>query len=482
MTLFRPALLNARYTPAMLVALALGAAVSAQRAASTPPATRDWPTYNMDVSRSGVSTQATGITAANVGSLRRRQITIDGIVDASAIYLDAVTVNGAAHDTIFVTTSYGRTMAIDAASGTTLWQHTPTGYDSWAGSRQITNSVPVADPGRQFIYAASPGGHIEKLAVSDGHSVWSTSITKLPAREKIASPLTEFRGRIIAVTAGYIGDAPPYQGHVSILDAATGAIQSTWNSLCSDRHELLDPPGCPQAQSAIWSRGGAVIDPATGNIFVVTGNGPWDGKTSWGDSVIELDPTATRMLGNWTPENNEALSRADMDLGTISTALLGGGLIVQGGKDGILRVLSERTIAGTDPHRGGELQVVPVRPGGRQRVSTAPVVMHVGAVTWLIATDTVGTSAFRLRDGKLEAAWSNTTPGTSPVVAGGLLFTYDPAGSLHVFEPETGREVATLACGRGHWNSPIVVDGRIILPEGNANTPGASVINVWDAP
>jgi hypothetical protein len=128
-----------------------------------------------------------------------------------------------------------------------------------------------------------------------------------------------------------------------------------------------------------------------------------------------------------------------------------------------------------------ELQVVPVRTGGRQRVSTAPVVMHLGAVTWLIATDNVGTSAFRLRDGKLEPAWNNATPGTSPVVAGGLLYTYDPAGSLHVYEPETGRELAALPCGRGHWNTPIVIDRRIILPEGNANMPGASVINVWEA-
>jgi hypothetical protein len=33
-----------------------------------------------------------------------------------------------------------------------------------------------------------------------------------------------------------------------------------------------------------------VIDPATGNIFITTGNGPWDGRTAWGDSLIELDP------------------------------------------------------------------------------------------------------------------------------------------------------------------------------------------------
>ena len=437
-------------------------------------------TFNVDVARTGVLSGDTGITPANVGSLQRRQIQIDAVVDSSAIYLHGAMVNGAAHDTIFVTTSYGRTMAIDVANGATLWRHTPDGYDAWAGSRQITNVTPVADPGRQFVYAASPGGRIEKLAVSDGHAVWSTPVTKLPAREKLASPLTEFRGHIVAVTAGYIGDAPPYQGHVSILDAATGAVQSTWNSLCSDRPGILDPASCPQAQSAIWSRGGAVIDPATGNIFITTGNGPWDGRTAWGDALIELDPTATHMLGNWTPENTEALARTDMDLGTTSAALMAGGFIVQGGKDGILRLLSERTIAGTVPHRGGELQAVQVRAGGRQRASTAPVVMRRGGETWLIAADSVGAYAYRLRDGKLEPAWKNTTPGTSPVVAGGLLFTYEPAGGLHVYEPETGREVAVLSCGAGHWNSPIVIDGRIILPEGTANAPGPSVINVWE--
>lgn len=471
----------AQRTRASVAILGVALAVGLVQYVRAQSVSRDWLTFGADVARSGVSTAPTGITAATVGSLKRRQIAIDGVVDASAIYLHGVMVNGAAHDTLFVTTTYGRTLAIDVSSGATLWQHTPSGYDGWAGSRQITNATPVADPSRQFLYAASPGGQIEKLAVSDGHVVWSTPITRLPAREKIASPLNFFRGRVIAVTAGYIGDAPPYQGHVSILDAATGATQSTWNSVCSDRHELLDPTSCPQAQSAIWSRGGAVIDPATGNIFITTGNGPWDGKTSWGDSLIELDPTATRMIGNWTPDNNEALARIDMDLGTTSAALLGGGLIAQGGKDGILRVLSEESIAGTAPHRAGELQVVPVRSGGRQRVSTSPLVMHVRGVTWLFVTDTVGTAAFRLQGGKLEPAWSNTIPGTSPIVAGGLLYVYDPAGSLHVFEPETGREVGSLACGRGHWNNPIVVDGHIILPEGNANMPGPSVINVWDA-
>jgi hypothetical protein len=40
--------------------------------------------------------------------------------------------------------------------------------------------------------------------------------------------------------------------------------------------------------------------------------------------------------------------------------------------------------------------------------------------------------------------------------------------------------VTTLACGAGHWNSPIVVDGRIALPEGDANDHRTSgVLDIW---
>ena len=70
----------------------------------------------------------------------------------------------------------------------------------------------------------------------------------------------------------------------------------------------------------------------------------------------------------------------------------------------------------------------------------------------------------------MTAAWHNGNAGTSPVVAGGLLYVYDPTGGgLRVYQPATGTVVATLACGSGHWNSPIVIDGRIALPEGSSN-------------
>ena len=184
----------------------------------------DWTRFGWNAARTNAATDETGITAQNVATLQRQEVTLDGTVDASPIYLHAVPVKGATRDVFFVTTTYGKTLAIDAGDGTILWRYTPNAYGRWAGSRQITTATPVADPNRQFIYAASPDGHIQKLAVADGHAVWSTAITLLPEREKIASALNYDRGGVIATTGGYIGDAPPYQGHVAIVDAQTGRL------------------------------------------------------------------------------------------------------------------------------------------------------------------------------------------------------------------------------------------------------------------
>jgi hypothetical protein len=442
----------------------------------------DWVRFGWDAGRSSASTAPTGITASNVASMVRQQVTIPGTVDASAIYLSDITVGGTAHDVFFVTTTYGKTVAINANTGAILWTYTPTNYDSWAGSAQVTTSTPVADPSRDYIYAASPDGNVQKLAVSDGHLVWSTAITLLPQSEKLASPLNYFAGHIIATTGGYVGDAPPYQGHVVILDATSGQLLHVWNSLCSNQLTMITPTDCPQSGSAIWGRAGAVIDSSTGDIYVATGNGLWDGNTNWGDALIRLDSTATHMLGNYTPTNTGSLDSTDQDLGSTSPVLLGGGYLAQGGKDGLIRVLSIAGTAGASAHTGGELQVTPT-PSATDLFG-ALAVSHSMTSASVFGADSKGTAAWTFSNGTLTLAWHNSNVGTSPVVAGGLLFVFDQGGNgVRVYQPASGTQITALPAGVGHWNSPIVADARIAVPEGSANDHATSgILDIYRLP
>lgn len=450
-------------------------------ASSVLAAGQDWTEFGGNAQSSSASNAPTGITAKNVASLERRQVKLDGTVDSSAIYLHNVTVKGSSHDVFFVTTTYGKTIAVDAANGSILWEYTPSKYSSWEGTRQITNSTPAADPDRRYIYASSPDGVVLKLAVSDGHVVWRTPITRLPHREKMASGLKVFQGHIVAVTDGYVGDRPPYQGHVAILDAKSGKLLHVWNSLCSNRTGLLKPSSCSATRSAIWGRGGATIDPKTGDIFVATGNGPYNGKTNWSDALIELNASATRMLGNYTPTDNSYMNEQDQDLGSTAPALLGHGILAQGGKDAKIRLLSIKAIAGTAAHKDHELQTVST-PSGAKLFTQLAVWHHTGE-TWMFAADRGGTEAWIFSNDKLTQKWKNGTGGTSPLVAGGLLYVYDPAGGLDVYDPASGKHIADLSCGPGHWNSPIVVDGKIALPEGNANHHASTgILDIWSLP
>jgi hypothetical protein len=93
-----------------------------------------------------------------------------------------------------------------------------------------------------------------------------------------------------------------------------------------------------------------------------------------------------------------------------------------------------------------------------------------------------GTAAWRLEGGRLRKVWSNDVGGTSPVLAGGLLYV-QWSGDIHVYAPATGRIVGNLSVGSVHWQSPIVVDGRIADAEGDANAHRTTgVLNIFRLP
>lgn len=456
------------------LAAALASACSGSSATPDAGAIRaggDWTRFGYDAARHNSGPASTGISAANVGRLKRQQVRLPGTVDSSPIYLRGVRIRGGRHDTFFVTTSYGKTLAVDAASGAVLWTFTPAGYGSWARSDRITNSSPIADPGRRFVYAAAPDGRIHKLRIANGAEVragrWPVTITRLRAREKIGPALNYARGLVLATTGGFIGDAPPYQGHVVAISGRSGRRVHVWNALCSDRHALIAPSSCAESGAAIWARSGVVVDPASHRLLVATGDGRFDGKRHWGDSVLLLSPNAGRLVRSWTPRDYARLESGDVDLGSTAPALLSSTLAIQGGKDGKLRLLRLRSLGGGIGHVGGELQTISTPAG--DGLFSAPAVWRAKGVVRVFVSTFSATWGYALRRGRLRVVWRRSTAGTSPVVAGGLLYVYDPNGGLDVLRPTTGRLVTRLPAGSGHWNGPIITDGRIALPEGDAN-------------
>jgi hypothetical protein len=192
--------------------------------------------------------------------------------------------------------------------------------------------------------------------------------------------------------------------------------------------------------------------------------------------VVVLSSSASSMLRHWTPANQAQLDSSDLDLGSTSPSFLPGDYAVQGGKDGKLRLLDLKHLPGANARLGGELQTVPT-PGGSALFSQPTVFGRR-----VFVSNGSGTEAFTFSGGRLHAAWSNGTGGTTPVVAGGLLYVAG-AGSVNVYAPTTGKLLAQLPSGDAHWQSPIVADGRVAIGEGNANSHSTSgVLDIYSLP
>ncbi len=464
-----------------------GATVVTDSPATTAPAATparhagDWTRFGYDLSKANNAPR--GVSAAKVARLSEQRVKLAGTVDSSPIYFSRVHVKGRTRELLVMTTTYGKTLGVDASSGATLWTFTPSSYSKLAGSPQITTATPVADPSDRYVYAASPDGLIHKLRVSNGSQVrsghWPARMTVNPSHEKIASSLNLDGRWVLVTTGGYIGDAPPYQGKVVAIDRRNGRVARVFNSLCSNRRRIIDPSTCPAQESAIWARAGAVVDPVTHRVYATSSNGPWNGSTNWGDTVLELSRGVGRFLRHWTPANQRELEAGDVDLGSTSPALLpapNGGrtarYLLQGGKDAQLHLLSLRSslsgVSGAAGTRlGGEVQNLQVV--GDTQVFTAPAVLHRKGLTEAFVATNNGTAGYRLSGGRLHEMWKNGNGGTSPVLAGGLLWVYDPDGGLNVYRPQSGKLIRKLPAPSGHWNSPIIAGGRVYLPSGNAN-------------
>jgi PQQ-like domain len=463
---------------------------------------RDWGRFAYDAARSNAGPASTGITRSNVAHLRRRDVSIAGVVDSAPVFAHGVVAAGHRRNLVVVTTIYGRAVALDAATGRAVWQFVPPGTRSLVGSPQITTASPIIDPTRRFVFSTAPTGLVYRLALGSGHptgGAWPVRITRDPTREKLPAALNIDGCSLLVTTGGYFGDAPAYQGHVVAISLISGRITAVFNALCSDRRVILTPSSCSESGAAIWGRSGAVVDPVTGRILVATGNGTFDGATNWGDSALALAPGSLLLRQSYTPRDQSVLNSHDIDLGSTAPAPLpisapgAPEVLLQGGKDSLLRLLLANRL---DAANGGTGSV-----GGEWQVLATPArtLMYAEPASWRDAHGGVhvavadgvpnvgsGATAVYALTGtrpRLTRRWAASVSGTSPVYAGGLLFVYDPFGSgVHVYDPSNGHTLATLAAPTGHWNSPIVIDGYVVIPSGNANSfRGSGTLTIYSA-
>src|SRR5204863_3498064 len=126
----------------------------------------------------------------------------------------------------------------------------------------------------------------------------------------------------------------------------------------------------------------------------------------WGDSVLLLSRGARHLLRSYTPSDQAQLADTDDDLGSTVPALLplpgrrGRAryrYVMQGGKDGRVRLLSLRRLNGRSrgaaPLTGGEVQVF--SPPRGELAFTTPAVLRSRRRVFVFTADGGGTVAYQ---------------------------------------------------------------------------------------
>jgi hypothetical protein len=126
------------------------------------------------------------------------------------------------------------------------------------------------------------------------------------------------------------------------------------------------------SKGAIWQSGaGPALDPS-GNIWVETANGDFDGAVSFGDSVVKINPAVTPPVSDYfTPGDQSTLATADIDLGSGGVTILPDGLgnaahphlALATGKTNLLYLLDQNNLGHFNSTSDNIVQEVPLHNG-----------------------------------------------------------------------------------------------------------------------
>ena len=321
-------------------------------------------TQHNDNARTGANVRETVLTPAVVnrarfGMLFRR--VVDDQLYTQPLVVTNVGVNGGTHDLVYVTTVANSVYAFDANdpdAAAPVWHvnfGTPANVHSANfGCLDINGQMgiigtPVIDRTRGVLYvvALTRAGatFTQRLHALDLATGADLPASPMVIRANGFDALLENQRPALLLSHDmvYVGyashcDHEPYHGFLLAYDAKTLAQVSALNT---------SPTG---SAASIWQSGQGPAADAEGNVYVVTGNGSWDGKRNFSESFLKLSPRLA-LLDWFTPTNHLALDAKDIDLNSSGATLIPGThLVLGGGKQGVLYSLDTRHLG----HLGDE--------------------------------------------------------------------------------------------------------------------------------
>jgi hypothetical protein len=348
----------------------------------TPQGTVNVLTWHMDNARTGLNNSETTLTPANVttpGFGKLFSYLVDGYLYAQPLYVSNLTIKGAAHNVVFAATENETVYAFDAdnfGNGSPLWQVSllQAGEAPLPGGNplplQALTSTPVIDLASNTMYAVTAQHASGKPDFFRLHALNITSGT-----EKAGSPVVieasvpgtnshAVNGMVPLTTAClqraalllsqgtlYIGFSACYTGWLLSYDATSLAQIAVLNMSPNQ-----DGYGRFGGAGGVWMGGGGPAADSAGNVYLSTGNGPYDGGPEWGDSVLEVN-RQLQVLDHFTPADFNFLQCQDLDLYSGGVMLIPGqSKLVAGGKSGEMFLLNTSSLGGMQAGNAGALQ------------------------------------------------------------------------------------------------------------------------------
>ena len=358
-------------------------------------------TYHNDLARDGSNTQEYALNPTNVATSTFGKLfscTVDEAVYAQPLWVPNLTINGVKRNVVFVATQNDSLYAFDADNNTTpctpLWQVSllDSNHGGTAGETSVPSSgtnhlvgygngdiapevgvtgTPVIDPSTNTLYVVSKSviasgptffqrlhgidlltgnekysGPVNIAATYPGTGDNGTTTTFVAREENQRCGLALVNGVVYIAWAAHEDDAP-YYGWIIGYNAG-----SPTQSTLTQAYVFNDDPN--KGLGGIWMSGGAPSADASGNLYVITGNGVFDATSGtapnndYGDSFLELTGSLS-VEQYFTPSDQSTDNMNDQDFGAGGAAVLADlpangsnptHLVVGGGKDGALYLLN----------------------------------------------------------------------------------------------------------------------------------------------